>query len=279
LIESINCTSCISKNCYAAALDDAVLDLSPQGISDWASDIAACKTTGTYWNTDVELFAGFMCNQAGTGIEIAIFLDNACSIYSSLQSYKKIVAGTNDETYVTSSATVVTYPFLHDLPCSEVAFINPYSNDDNQEAADRVIDACKNIFKNGAMLVSDCNADGAKDDGANANADEVADADYSWFKYMVSQNDLADAASVCYVVQALEGEYSAAHTYNGNEKNGSGQSYNYSQKSGKSAGKIFGIVLLVVVLVGAIAYGFVAMKKKKDTKKQPLVSKNNGAMA
>ena len=263
-------------------------------IANWAAELAGCQQTDFMFDDNTALYAGFMCNQAGNGVEIGMFLDEECETYTSLKSYKTLMSGQEQEGYLYNSQEIVTYPFLNDISCAPVEY---YYNDGQQEEnqdqnnnqENQIAEVCQNLLQNNdndvIYNVNDCDANGQADEQDDEEAEEEQeeeqDENYQWYKYMISQEDLENEQKVCYIIQALEGEYSNTHIYNGSEESGSGEIYNYNvkQKSGLSGGGIFGIVLLVLVVVGAIVYVATSSAKKKDSKKQPLVGRNNGAMA
>ncbi|EEC43841.1 predicted protein [Phaeodactylum tricornutum CCAP 1055/1] len=284
--ETIDCDTCSSKGCFEDQDQDNDGQNDIQEIVDWATNMMACQATTSYWNTNVLLYSGFICNEAGNGVEVGVFMDADCSIYTSLKSYKTLVAGTEDQTYLSNSQTIVTYPFLNDIECVDYTYINPYNqngnkNNQNQNQQQEVSKICQELVNGDALMnIADCNSDGQDDNAAEAQADEEQEENYSWFTYLISQQDMNNNQNVCYIVQALEGEYSSARTYNGNEKTGSGQSYDYSKstRGPVGAGGVVGIGLLVLIVVGAAVF-FVKSSAIKDSKKQPLVNRANGAMA
>lgn len=292
-MEYVTCNKCIQRGCFNqqdedqdGQPDDEEMD---NQVVEWINEISQCSQTEEYFN-DQALYAGFICNSQGTGVEVATFLDEDCSVYTSLKSYKNIVYGTDAYTSLYNSASIVTYPFLYDVSCGNLEYgtVEEYQNAANGDAAaeednGEANEICQNLFGDEVIDLQDCDGDG-QEDAEEGEEEEVEEENEYGFTFMISQEDSENPQAVCYVVQAFEGEYSKAHVYNDSEKNGSGSVYTYNKSTGafdgKSGGKIFGIVLIVVIVVAGAILAVQSMgKKKKDSKKTPLVNNKRGAMA
>jgi hypothetical protein len=298
----VDCDTCQANGCYNNqnnngnnnqnnAADGQSMD---ELVAAWAESMTECSQTDQYWG-NYNLYAGFICNAQGTGVEIGVFLDNECEVYTMTKSYKTVVANTDNYNYLMNSQQVVTYPFLNTIDCAAVEFKSPenQNNDDanndrkGDEDNDGIMDVCEELFNDqGALSINDCNNNG-QNDGEEAAADQANDdaaVDTSFYQWTLSQNNADNAEAVCYIIKSFEGEYSKAHVYNDSEMEGqgSGKVYNYNQGSQDShkGGKIFGIVLLIVVVVaGAVLAVQAINKKRKNEKKTPLMGSKRGAIA
>ena len=87
--EQINCSQCNSYECFVdeADMDDGYenKDELDEEISEWIAELAACKESGVQKN-DAELYLGAMCSPYGDSVELAVFLNEECTIYSSIIS-------------------------------------------------------------------------------------------------------------------------------------------------------------------------------------------------
>lgn len=61
-------------------------DIEFAALAEWVAEITNCKNSGYQYNNQ-NLYAGFMCNADGSGIEVGLFLDEYCSIYTKEQSF------------------------------------------------------------------------------------------------------------------------------------------------------------------------------------------------
>jgi hypothetical protein len=130
-------------------------------------------------------------------------------------------------------------------------------------------------------------AEEANDDENNDADDAVAS--YDWYTYELTEEQFDEIGSVCAVytgmiaaadaaVDSDTGSYSTYKphtTYNPDHEN----LFNYNKSSSQaSGGKIFGWILLFVVVAGGTA-AFAMQKSTSSAKKQPLISENEGTMA
>jgi hypothetical protein len=253
----VNCTVCETMSCF---------DENDNGDEDevqWVENMLACQETGVAWN-GMDVYASFLCNEAGTGVEIGVFMDNACEVYASMINYKNIV-GDQNQAYFTNSQEIVTYPFLHPIDCAqEPDYITPeeYANmqaegggqdeEQQQEGGGDANDYCQNMFKDDSALpLYDCNDDGEQDQKDN-EVDGGEENGYDWYTYLVSQDDSEDNQAVCKVLQTMQGEYTVV--YNADEVSGSGHFYDSSQ--GKKGGKISKVVWFFGVVIALLALAF-----------------------
>jgi hypothetical protein len=120
----IDCTQCYALSCYDENDDYDENDW--EGVSEWIEELSECTATGVQWH-DMDLYAGWMCNAAGTGIEIAVFVDEECSIYNSNKSYQRLLEdGSEVWEYYAKSTEVMSYLFTNRFDCygGDITYVN-----------------------------------------------------------------------------------------------------------------------------------------------------------
>lgn len=266
-----------------AELDDAI---------EWLNGFSECAETYAYLD-DYLLYSGLMCNADGDGLEIGLFLDDECLMYTPKVAYKDVMQGV-DSTYYSMIYDVVEFTFTNDgIECydpevvwyNEVDYYYAQQNgeqqeeqqqEDNGEAAEAAEWCRELVQQDAAVNLYDCAGYAPEDNGDEEGDDYVAS--YGWYSYELNAEQSEDVQAVCYVVQNLGGEY---HTsFNGDNEGLFNYKRNKGSKSGggMSAGGVAGIVILVLALVGAAAGGMFFLKKNSSAdKKQPLI--NDGEMA
>jgi hypothetical protein len=136
----IDCSQCLAYGCYNED-GDAYEQNGWDSVDEWIAGLAYCQETGATWN-GLNLNAGFMCNQDGTGLEIGIFMDEACTLYNSKRSYKDVLAdGSEDWAYYGKSQSVIQNLFTYMFDCygSDLIYVNLYQQvyfDENAWAYD-----------------------------------------------------------------------------------------------------------------------------------------------
>jgi hypothetical protein len=255
----VECESCNDLDCWED--DDGIDD---DAAAQWVQNIAACPQTNYDFLNDgtgtFPLYSGFMCNQDGSGVEIALFLDDTCSIYDGVHSYYDLLSkddteDTNDMEYLTHATSMIMFPFLHEINCNgELQYLSmqEYKNyaqnyqyeqqGGDQDQNMQVSDYCKNLFDgendNGeAISLQDCNADGDNDQQNNDGEDQVeeyadtyenGDQDYM-YKYILSYADSIDPVATCEVVRALNGKFEMIYRWST-----SGQLFDYGTNDSTS---------------------------------------------
>jgi len=293
VVEYIDCNVCFEYECYDDENenenngDDEVYEF--EDAIEWVNGLAECQEVeDAQWN-GLELYAGLICNAEGTGVEIGVFLDNDCAMYTNQKSYSNIMSYADKE-YYSMSQEVVEYMFTNDFSCyqPEIEYTNPYEEQEEEEEQDEneeyeapeAAEWCQNLFDGDfeATSLYDCGVD------ANEEQEEQEEEEYDenmgyydWYSYQLSQDAVDDEQATCEVIQSLEGEYNTVY-----DKEGSGMMYDYTRNS-KSSKNISGgkggiIALVVILLIGAAAGAAYFMQGKSSSdKKAPLI--NNGSMA
>jgi len=299
----IDCDTCETFTCFDSVQGQRRLDEQEdeedqyqyydmggaESIAGWAENIAACPATSSTLDGTWTLYAGFICNQDGSGVDIGLFLDEDCSIYTSRQSFKSI-ASTYDKAYMYDASLLMTYPTLNTISCNgEYLSRQDYQqmqanyNQGGEQEYGEASEFCQSLFEGGdagaAVSLDDCNQDGEEDEQAeNAEVNEYYSYDYYWYNFELSYEDSMSTEATCLVLQAMEGEYTSVYSWKG-----SGQLYNYG--SGPIAqwemmrpyvitGLVAGILLLGTALYCAFHSHRMSRLKKleeDDPKKEELI--------
>mmetsp|Transcript_10741 Transcript_10741/g.14218 ORF Transcript_10741/g.14218 Transcript_10741/m.14218 type:complete len:505 (-) Transcript_10741:135-1649(-) len=307
-VEYVNCYTCDSNGCFEDEDDedenenDNICDedayvsgctIDDEDVQDFMED-AACRDTGIVEvnanGDELGLSAGLMCNSDGSGVEMAIFADEDCSLYYSNHAFKSDLEGTFLYALLNETATSIMKPYISAIDCMACEYVALGQDDDDEEEEDNgegpeASETCQNIMDE-AVDIATC-AGAEQEYNNNQDEDEDGDGDYAypavWSTYDFTDGEEPDADDVCFYVQTLNGDFESSHVYNSDESAGSGMFFDYSaaKNGGKSgsAAKTFGIIVGVAVVVVA---GVMIMQKfasKRDSKKVPLVGNQKGALA
>jgi hypothetical protein len=261
-----------------AELDDAM---------EWLNGFSECSETYAYLD-EYLLYSGLMCNADGDGLEIGLFLDEDCTMYTPKVAFKDVMQSA-DSTYYGMISEIVEFTFTNDgIECydPEVVWYNEVDyyyeqmngeqqqeqEEDNGEAPEAA-EWCKEVVENDAVDLYDCGGYYPENDNNQEGDDYVNQ--YEWYQYELTADDAEDVMAVCYAVQQMEGELHK-HTVFNSEHEGLFD-YHRNKKtttsSGMSGGAIAGIVVLVLVAVGG-AFGAMTYFKNKsgEDKKKPLIN-------
>jgi len=287
-----------------AELDDAM---------EWLNGFSECAETNAYMD-DYLMYSNLMCNSAGTGLEIGLFLDEDCTLYTPKIAFKSIMQDA-DKTYYNMISDVVEFTFTNEgIECynPEITWYNEVDyyyaqmeaaengddedeeeeDEDEEEEVPEAAEWCQELVQEDVSVdLYDCAAYEAEEEEDNdddeANDDYVAS--YDWYSFELAEEQIEEIGAVCAVytgmiaaanadVDADTGGYSnyKPHTtYNPEHEN----LFNYDQESSTSTGgKVFGYILLFVV-VAAGAGAFFMQKSAGSDKKKPLISEHEGTMA
>ena len=147
LANYINCNQCAAQGCFVDEenQDDRYQSQEEldESISEWIAEVAECKETGALWN-NMEVSVGFMCTEYGDGVELAAFLDNECSWYTTQKSFSDVYNYANDEdnqyniNYVTYAENHIKNAFSQTISCEVTQYDDPDEedngdNNNNQE--------------------------------------------------------------------------------------------------------------------------------------------------
>jgi hypothetical protein len=307
LVKYIDCDLCTEYECFEdedgddADGDDEEDQYEFEDAIEWLEGLSQCQEIEDYTTTNpstgnaLALYGGLICNSDGTGVEIGVFLDEDCALYTTEKAYTNVMSY-SDSQYFKMSTEVVEYMFTNDFSCYDVeyTYVNPTEydadaqeddgddNDDNNDAPEAA-EWCQDLMGGDfeALSLYDCGADEEEEDNDQQDDEEGDDyvANYDWYNYELTADDADDGAAVCVIVKALEGGYSQVY-----DSKSSGSLYDYRKKSSKinaaaglSGGAITGIVIVFIAVAAAGAAWAFRGKSSDDKKKAPLI--NNGSMA
>jgi hypothetical protein len=295
VVEYINCNQCEAYECFnndeeERKLEEVAYDM--ESAVEWINELAECKELEDIAYNDVALYAGLMCNAKGTGVEIAVFMDDECSLYTTVKSFADVMSY-DDKQYFSISQDMVQYTFTNKFDCEniEVEYTNPYEENQDEEdeseddgEAPEAAEYCTDLFDE-TVDMYDCGADQDADEDQDAEDEDYNLSSYEWYSYELTQDQAEDAASVCQVLNGWDSDSGKSKSYQGKtvyDEKSSGTLYKYKKgrNSGSgSGGSTAAIVVFVVIIVGAV--GFMFFKNKNaDSKKAPLINANsNGQMA
>mmetsp|Transcript_11090 Transcript_11090/g.27282 ORF Transcript_11090/g.27282 Transcript_11090/m.27282 type:complete len:533 (-) Transcript_11090:257-1855(-) len=214
----IDCDQCKANGCLDKGNDDGQQqeDDGDDTVAELIEDISQCLNTGLNWNDD-DLYLGFMCSPYdGDGVELAVFLDNQCTVYTSLKSFSDIPTWYiySDEDVFTEAETYIKNAFTDTMPCLYEEFGDPAyqpGDDDAAAAANddgyQVNDYCTGIFEEGPIAFNSCaQSDDQNNGNENYNQNEVDD-QIKFYDYDMNYDDVRDLEVVCSVLQNMDGEY------------------------------------------------------------------------
>jgi len=281
-----------------AELDDAM---------EWLNGFSACAETNAYLD-DYLVYSNLMCNAEGTGLEVGLFLDENCLMYTSKLAFADIMQDA-DNTYYNMISDVVEFTFTNEgIECynPEVVWYNEVDyyyeqmeaaengddeaeeedEDEEEEEEPEAAEWCQELVQEDvAVDVADCG-------GYEAEEEEEGDDDYAaqydWYVFDLTANQYEDIGAVCLVYStegqvtdddgnAGNGGYVSNTVYNGDNEG----LFNYDKASasggGMSGGAIFFVILVVVACAGGAAAFFMKKSGGSADKKKPLI--NEGTMA
>jgi len=278
-----------------AELDDAM---------EWLNGFSECAETNAFMD-DYQMFSNLMCNADGTGLEIGLFLDEDCLMYSPKLGFADVMQD-YDTTYYSMISDVVEFTFTNDgIECydPEIVWYNEVDyyyeqmenaengEEDEEEEEDdeeepEAAEWCEELVQeDDAVDIYDCGGYEAEEED---NDDDYA-AKYDWYRFELTADQAEEIGAVCsiYTTAAAANDDAAEYSgytpytvYNGDN----GALFNYERgnaeaSEGLSGGAIFGIVILIVVVVGGAAAFLMQKNGGSADKKKPLISENEGTMA
>lgn len=138
--ETIDCQRCVSYGCMHG--NNKYYQNQQQWTQkqslEWIQSMATCHqdSDNSITVNGQQVSFGFMCNQEGTGVEIAAFLDNECTVYTNQIAYSKVMSSFESLMWWKSKANV-EYIFNTDFSCydPEVTYVVPDYNQGGQNGA------------------------------------------------------------------------------------------------------------------------------------------------
>ena len=289
-LKTFDCDECKEYNCFSQ--DNYNNDYNDD-VNNLIDEISDCIRTGSNINGN-DIYVGPMCSASGDGVELAVFLDDKCTAYTTQKAF-----GDLPSYYMYNSATVFNITktsfqraFSDTVSCQDLNINNPYNqaNDDGNGEVE-MNDYCEQVFEEGGALgLSNCNyANNGNQNQNNGNNGNYQGDDFlSWYTYDVKFENAEDIDEVCYTVNQMGGVYS---NYYDNSYSGSWYSKNNKKSSFSGShiemGDVNGNIVAVVVilsfcLVGALAGGIYLYKKHKEKlandKLQPLQENEVGVL-
>jgi hypothetical protein len=260
-----------------------------------AHNLAQCMQTGYKDANGYQHWAGFTCGSSGDAVEIATFLDEDCTIQSSVSASKAIANLGNINNYPATTIMEALTGYMQTAmtetttSCYAPLYNDPeeYNQEDEEGYNDKynyenyvtsqVSQEC-HMMAGHAVYVSDCNPNYQEEQEAQEYA-------YSW--YEVDVEDADDMDEVCAVMNAkISGNKAANWNYFYNEDQ-QGTAYSRDRKghlvgSASSSNKMHGglIFLIVVLVIGAVVAPVAwRIKKKRAAAANGDTSYQGGTMA
>jgi hypothetical protein len=282
-----------------AELDDAM---------EWLNGFSECAETNAYMD-DYQMFSNLMCNAEGTGLEIGLFLDEDCLLYTPKLAFADIMQD-YDTTYYNMISDVVEFTFTNEgIECydPEIVWYNEVdyyyeqmeaaeNGEEEEEEEDdgeepEAAEWCQEIVQEDAAVdMYDC---GGYEDEDEGNNDDDFVATYNWYSFELYAEQADEIGAVCTVYNTEEEEHNDdAYVANGKSSgytphtvynNENGGLFNYEkateQSQGMSGGALFVIILVVVGAIGGATFFMMKKSGGSSDKKKPLINENEGTMA
>ncbi len=275
LMRYITCDQCEAYGCKgdndvaAADTDEAVVDI--------IDEISACLNTGVNWNGN-NMYVGFMCSPYGDGVELAIFLDDQCTVYSNQKSFADIPSYYiyNSEDAFTMAEAHIKSAFTETTSCVNEEFGDPANeSSESDDAVDQEVNGyCASIFQSELVAFNSCAQD---DDQSNnyQNSNQNDDENFAFYEYDMKYEELGEIDEVCTVFQLKGGEY----TYNYDiEKSGTWNNHASGTRSSNSGGTWYfltddgnnatAISLYVILGIVVIVLVFFAIWEKERRRRE-----------
>jgi hypothetical protein len=260
---AIDCDQCLANNCYAEQEEGAV-SLDEQA-AEWIQKVSECVQAEVQIN-GANVYYGAMCDDYGDGVELAVFLDDKCSLYTSNVAFNNVFMkeeGNDGYSYLTYAESYIKTAFQEKMSCDAPQYY--VAGDDDAAAAEeqdnaQINDYCKGILQDDALSYTNCQAD--------EDAQQLVTED--GYTYDLAYDDHLDIQEVCAVVKRMENADEYFHAYDSStsgtwyKRDKKGQIIVESQSSeGLSGGAIFGIIAAIAAVVGGAAFFLMKKKEKK----------------
>lgn len=322
-VRQLDCELCLQYNCIAPmnngynnnnGYNQDVYGFA--AAAEWLTSISQCYQTGAVYSQNGayyqqggngnagNMYAGFICNDAGNGVEIGLFLDEDCILYLPNESFTNYM-NLYDSTYEAMTSDIIEFTFSSaSFSCLDEDVVyttqdvsgyyqyqnyNYNQNDNDNEAAEW----CQYLYNNelGTYPVGLNNCDGKSSyygyNNAYSDYNQYQNT-YSWYNFDISEENSIDMQEVCLVVKQSNGQLhtfyngEGGHLYNyGSSSSSSGAAQEFlegtentgvSYTKGKdlSGGAKFGIIAAVGVVVGVIVAAVIKVRSGSD-KSEPLI--------
>lgn len=265
VVKQLDCSLCQEYGCLGGDDNNNGDIYGFEAASEWLQEMAECKETeinyygssnayyGQNQGDDNQLFAGFVCNQDGNGVEIGLFLDEECILYLTNESYQNYM-NYFDQTYAQMTKEVIEFTFsdaIFSCKDEEVVYTtqdlggyNMYNYQNWNGNDDDVAEWCELLAGGGESTpvdVSSCGrANGQyyqnqQNQGQNnqyQNQDQAMQYmyTYSWYRYEIDLDYSLDMYTVC---EAIKNQQGSLHTFY-NSNNGNLYYYGNSQQASDS---------------------------------------------
>jgi len=259
VVKQLDCNLCQQYGCLND--DDSDNDVYGfEAASEWLQETAECRETGVQYSgyssnnnngyyqqgggDENEIFAGFICNSDGSGVELGLFLDEECVLYMTNEPYSNYMSYF-DQTYVQMTKEIIEFTFSNAvLSCKEeeityttqqVSQYGMYNYQDwNGQDDDNLAEFCDELISGDyePVDISSCGALNGNyyQQQYNQNYQEnyyqqyqqedenmQYQYQYSWYRYEITLENSYDMYSVCqYMKKNEDGLHTFYNSNNGN---------------------------------------------------------------
>jgi hypothetical protein len=228
-INYVSCETCRNLGCYEDVPDS---NETMMGLVQWVQAQSLCQPTGQSWDvssTRLPLYSSFACNAAGTGAEVALFLDDGCQLRIASLPYSSVLP---DDYFVENGENVISYPFTNDVDCfADPNWRVPESSDSRnssstvsapqqteQAGGDEVDDAnrfCQALMGEGDVVaLDDCGnwtpeeeEEGESEPAASTTTSTAAESYFDQWTYTLRGEDARRRGAACAALRRMEGGY------------------------------------------------------------------------
>jgi hypothetical protein len=253
---------------------------------------------GNQYEYQQQLYAGMMCNAAGTGMEIGVFMDEECTVWNSEKSFSStLTEGSGPYKYYSKTKNLIQYIFTQPVSCKATQYFSPYNTDDqqnyqnqnddynyNQYQVPEANEGCQSLFGGTQVSVSDSCYSGDDNESQGSYSGEYTYySSHGWQTYTYDIMDTEDQFQICTSIQAqLSG--GSTHTTNTQAKKKNLYNYKNNQKMegvfhGSSMGAMSGQDIFVIVIsvflaiIGLYVFAKVCWSRRgNQDKKEALLS-------
>lgn len=254
VVKQLDCELCGQYNCLDNDDNNNGDEYGFEAASEWLNDIAECKDLETNYNPsggyygggnqqggdENKLYAGFLCNGDGSGVEIGLFANEDCSLYLTNEPFSKYMTY-YDTNYADMTKELVEFTFSNAVfSCKDEEVVyttqnlngyngNYYNGGYNWDQDERVAEWCSGLFENeypatdmatcGQGYGNQYNANYYTNQYYNNNDDQASyrAQQYNWYQYDISEDNAVDMGAVCSLAKKSEGElHTFYNTSNGN---------------------------------------------------------------